>query len=189
MLTGRARLIAAAAILIPAVIYLGMENERRPESSVEQPSPAHQQSDYYIVEARIRDFNDLGLLKQQLSARQLEHQPAMQQTLVIEPKLVLHNNDQPDRIISSQTGVIRDNNEQITLAGNVILQDNPEPRQANKLQTESLLFLPKQNLIQSESRVTLSGKSSTTTATGLKINTDSGILTLLSDVKGVHNVK
>ena len=89
MLTGRARLTAAAAILIPAVIYLGMDNERRPDAAVEQPNPAHQQSDYYIVEARIRDFNDLGLLKQQLSASQLEHQPAMQQTLVVEPELVL----------------------------------------------------------------------------------------------------
>ncbi|BBB27277.1 LPS export ABC transporter periplasmic protein LptC [Amphritea japonica] len=187
MLTGRARLAAAAAILIPAVIYLGMDEERRPNKIKQEPNPAYQQSDYYIINGRIRDYDNHGHLKQQLSSSQLEHQPVQQLILVTNPELQLYSASLPSHKASSASGIIRDNNDSITLDGTVLLQDSPDPQQANILQTESLIFYPQKNLAQTDKKVTITNTTSTTTSVGMTIDTDSGILKLLSEVTGVHN--
>ena len=187
MLTGRARLAAAAAILIPAVIYLGMDEERRPNREKQEPNPAYQQSDYYIINGRIIDYDNTGQLKQQLSSSQLEHQPIQQQTVVTNPMLQLYTNNLPSHKASSINGIIRDNNDSILLAGKVLLQDNPDPAQANALHTELLRFYPQKNLAETDKKVTITNNTSTTTSVGMTIDTDSGILKLLSEVTGVHN--
>ncbi|WP_290702600.1 LPS export ABC transporter periplasmic protein LptC [Amphritea sp.] len=187
MLTGRARLAAAAAILIPAVIYLGMDEERRPNRIKQEPNPAYQLSDYYIINGRIRDYDNTGQLKQQLSSSQLEHQPAQQQILVTNPELQLYADNLPSHKASSLNGIIRDNNDFVTLTGEVLLQDNPDLTQANILRTESLMFYPQQSLVKTDNKITITNSTSTTTSVGMTIDTDSGILKLLSDVTGVHN--
>ncbi|WP_299198635.1 LPS export ABC transporter periplasmic protein LptC [uncultured Amphritea sp.] len=188
MLTGRARLAAAAAILIPAVIYLGMDSERRPIQVKQEPNPAYQQADYYIVNGKIRDFDSTGLLKQQLSSTQLEHQPALQQTVVTNPEMQIFNADQPNRRVSSLKGIISDNNDEVTLEGKVLFQDNSDASIATTLRTDSLTILPQQSIARTDDRVVISNSSGTTTSVGMTIDTDSGILNLLSDVTGVYNV-
>ncbi len=187
MLTGRARLAAATAILIPAVIYLGMDEERRPNRVKQEPNPAYQLSDYYIVNGRIIDYDNIGQLKQQLSSSQLEHHPTQQQTLVTDPVLQLYTDSLPSHKATSLSGIIRDNNDFVTLTGKVILQDNPDPTQANILRTESLMFYPQKHFARTDQKITITNSTSTTTGVGMTIDTDSGILKLLSDVTGVHN--
>ncbi|RTE65921.1 LPS export ABC transporter periplasmic protein LptC [Amphritea opalescens] len=188
MLTGRVRLVAAAAILIPAVIYLGMDTERHPVRLKQAPNPAYQQSDYYIVNGRIRDFAPTGELKHQLSSTQLEHQPAQQQILVTNPEMRIYNGQQPTRKVSSLRGMISDNDDKIELEGEVLFQDSLDPVAANTLKTESLTLLPQENIAKTDEPVTISGPSGTTSSIGMTIDTDSGILNLLSDVNGVYNV-
>ncbi|WP_417224763.1 LPS export ABC transporter periplasmic protein LptC [Amphritea sp.] len=188
MLTGRARLIAAAAILIPAVIYLGMDTERHSVSLKKAPNPAYQQSDYYIVNGRIRDFAPSGQLKQQLSSTQLEHQPASQQILVTNPEMQIYNTQQPTRKISSLRGLISDNDDSVILEGEVLFQDNPNMAVANSLRTETLIIQPQDNIAKTDKLVTITSPSGTTTSVGMTIDTDSGILNLLSDVTGVYHV-
>ncbi|MDO6564062.1 LPS export ABC transporter periplasmic protein LptC [Amphritea sp. 1_MG-2023] len=188
MLTGRARLIAAAAILFPTVIYLGMDTEHHTVLPKEEPNPAYQQADYYIVNGQIRDFSPTGKLKQQLSSTQLEHQPALQQILVTNPEMQIYNAQQPSRKVSSLRGIISDNDDKIVLEGKVLFQDNPDPTQANMLRTESLVILPQENIAKTDQRVTISSRLGVTTSVGMTIDTDSGILNLLSDVTGVYNV-
>ncbi len=188
MLTGRARLVAAAAILIPTVIYLGMDTERRPAQVKQEPNPAYQQADYYIVNGKIRDFDSAGLLRQQLSSTQLEHQPALQRIIVTNPEMQIFNIDQPDRRVSSLKGIISDNNDEVVLQGEVLFLDNGDASIATTLRTDSLTFMPQQGLARSDDRVVISNPSGTTTSVGMTIDTDSGILNLLSDVTGVYNV-
>ncbi|MDX2422746.1 MAG: LPS export ABC transporter periplasmic protein LptC [Amphritea sp.] len=188
MLTGRARLVAAAAILIPAVVYLGMDSERHPVRLKQAPNPAYQQSDYYIVNGRIRDFAPNGALQQQLSSTQLEHQPALQQILVTNPEMLIYNAQQPTRKVSSLRGIISDNDDKVVLEGEVLFQDSPDPAEANTLRTESLVLLPQENIAKTDKPVTISSPSGTTSSVGMTIDTDSGILNLLSDVNGVYNV-
>lgn len=188
MLTGRARLAAAAAILIPTVIYLGMDSERRPDRIREEPNPAYQLADYYIVNGQIRDFDNTGMLKQQLSSTQLEHQPGLQQTVVTNPEMQIYNAQQPSRTVSSLKGVISDSDDEVILDGQVLFQDNADTTIATTLRTESLTILPQQNLARTDERVIISNSSGTTTGVGMTIDTDSGILNLLSDVTGVYNV-
>lgn len=187
MLTGRARLAAAAAILIPAVIYLGMDEERRPNRAKQEPNPAYQQSDYYIINGRIIDYDNNGQLKQLLNSSQLEHQPLQQQTLVKNPVLQLYTNNLPSRKASSLTGMIGDNNDFILLTGKVLLQDNADSALANNLSTELLKLYPQKNQAKTDKKVTITNSSSTTTSVGMTIDTESGILKLLSEVTGVHN--
>ncbi len=187
MLTGRARLAAAAAILIPAVIYLGMDEERRPNKVKQEPNPAYQQSDYYIINGLIKDYDRHGQLKQQLRSSQLEHQPALQQILLKTPEIQLYRINMPSHKASSLHGIIRDNNDTVFLTGEVFLLDNPDPQLANTLNTESLTFYPKQRIARTDKKVTITNSTSTTTSVGMTIDTDSGILKLLSEVTGVHN--
>ena len=188
MLTGRARLAAAAAILIPAVIYLGMDSDGRPDRVREEPNAAYQLADYYIINGQIKDFDSTGMLKQQLSSTQLEHQPELQQTVVTNPEMQIYSADQPNRRVSSLKGVISDNNDEVILDGQVLLQDNADANIATTLKTESLTILPQQNLARTDQRVIISNSAGTTTSVGMTIDTDSGILNLLSEVSGVYNV-
>ncbi|SEQ61574.1 Lipopolysaccharide-assembly, LptC-related [Amphritea atlantica] len=188
MLTGRARLAAAAAILIPAVIYLGMDSERRPDRLKKEPNPAYQLADYYIVNGQIRDYGSTGILQQQLKSTQLEHQPGLQQTVVTNPEMLIYNAHQPNRSVSSLKGIISDSDDEVILDGQVVFQDNAGTEMATTLQTESLTILPQQNLARTDARVVISNSSGTTTSVGMTINTDSGILNLLSEVTGVYHV-
>lgn len=188
MLTGRTRLVAAAAILIPAVIYLGMDTEHHAVSRKKAPNPAYEQSDYYIVNGRIRDFASNGQLKQQLSSTQLEHQPALQQILVTNPEMQIYHLHQPNRKISSLRGRISDNDDSVILEGKVLFQDNPDTTVANTLRTETLIIQPQNNIAKTDKLVTITSPSGTTTSVGMTIDTDSGILNLLSDVTGVYHV-
>lgn len=189
MLTGRIRLVAAAAILIPAVIYLGLDTDHQRSPLKEAPNPAYQQADYYIINGRIRDFAPSGQLKQQLSSTQLEHQPVEQQILVTNPEMQIYSAQQPTRTVSSHKGIISDNDDKVLLEGNVQFQDHPDRALANTLRTEALIYLPQNNIAKTDQPVTISSPSGTMSSVGMTIDTDSGILTLLSDVTGVYNVK
>ncbi len=189
MLSGRIRLIAVIIVMIPVVIYLGLD-EARQTRIVAPPPPndAHQQSDYYIINGSIRDFSTSGSLHQHLESSQLEHQPALQQTLLVNPKLQIFDDRHPTKIATSETGIIADSNELVTLAGKVTLQDHPDPDQASTLKTESLLIYPKKEFAETADPVTLSNQTGTTTAVGMEIDSATGVIKLLSDVKGIHHV-
>ena len=189
MLTGRTRLIIAAGILIPAVIYLGLDEQKKSRFRPDAPSASQQQSDYYIVNGKIRDYSARGALEQQLSARQLEHLPALQQTTVIEPQLTIFDASSPPQSVSSKAGIILDDNSQVTLAGNVVLQNNPDQSRATILTTEALLFFPQKDLIQTDRPVVLTSPIGKTTATGMTIDTRHSKIDLLSKVKGIYHVQ
>lgn len=189
MLTGRTRLIIAAGILIPTVIYLGLDEPKKSRLSPDAPSATQQQSDYYIVNGKIRDYSAQGTLEQQLSALQLEHLPALQQTTVIAPQLTIFDADTPPQSISSKAGIILDDNSQVTLAGSVVLQNNPDKSQATILTTEALLFFPQKDLIETDRPVVLISPAGKTTATGMTIDTRHSKIDLLSEVKGIYHVQ
>lgn len=187
MLSGRARLTTVIILMIPVSIYLGLD-EARQTRIISPPNEAHHQSDYYIIEGRIRDYNSAGMLQQQLKSSQLEHQPASQQTLLENPQLQMFDARYPTKIMTSQTGVIADSNEQVTLSGDVVLRDNPDPALASTLRTESLQIYPRKEFAETDKPVTLSDQAGTTTATGMTINAATGVIELLSEVKGIHHV-
>lgn len=184
----RVRLFIFIMLMIPVLVYLGLDEARQTRTVIATPNAAHQQSDYYIIDGRIQDFDESGLLHQRLAATQLEHQPDLQQTLLVNPVLALFDPDHPTKTITSLTGVAADSNELITLAGDVVVQDNPEPDQARILKTQSLLIYPREERAETAEPVTLSTPSDTTTAVGMTIDSASGVVELLSNVKGIHHV-
>ncbi len=187
MLTGRARLAAAALILAPALLYLGLDDTTQQQSSAPQPETVLQQSDYYLVKARIREYAQDGLLKQQLSAEQLEHQPQQQQLLAVAPKIRLFSAGKPPVDISSLNGVMLDHQDLISLTGQVFIQDNPDRQQASTIEAEALTIYPDKKFAHTDTKVTLSNSTGVTTAVGMTADFNSKTIELLSQVKGLHN--
>lgn len=187
MLTGRTRLATAALILIPALVYLGLEDDGQTLTTIEQPNPAHQQSDFYIINGNITDFTATGERKQNLLTKQLEHQPDLEQVLTIEPQLTLFSSDREPVTLSSVSGIISDNHDIVSLAGNVIFRDHPDENQANIMTTESLLIYPEKDFAETDKKVTLSNSTGVTTGVGMKSSFKSRTIELRSNVKGIHH--
>ncbi|WP_432470695.1 LPS export ABC transporter periplasmic protein LptC [Amphritea sp. HPY] len=188
MLTGRARLATAALILTPVLIYQGLDDKSQKSSDVPEPSPAHQQSDFYIIDAAIDDYSVTGQLKQKLRTSQLEHQPQLQQVLTVEPQLTLFATDREPVTLSSLSGVMSDQQDIVNLAGSVTIQDHPDSQEANIMTTESLMIFPDKGFAETDKKVTLSNKMGKTTGVGMKTTFDTRTIELRSQVKGIHNV-
>ncbi|MEH6576368.1 MAG: LPS export ABC transporter periplasmic protein LptC [Amphritea sp.] len=187
MLTGRIRLAAAALILAPALLYLGLEDASQQPFNARPSDPVLQQSDYYIIKGRISDYASDGSMKQRLNAEQLEHQPQSEQLLAVSPQLRIFSANKAPIDISSLTGVMSDNSNIINLNGQVLIQDTPQQSQSVTVETESLQIFPNKKFAQTDSKVTLSNSTGVTTGIGMKAYFDSRTIELLSQVKGSYN--
>lgn len=188
MLTGRARLATAALILTPVLIYQGLNDQSQKTSNIPEPSPAHQQSDFYIIDATIDDYGVTGQLKQKLQTSQLEHHPQLQQVLTVAPLLTLFATDREPVTLSSLSGLMSDQQDIISLVGSVRVQDHPDSQKANIMTTESLMIYPDKGFAETDKKVTLTNKMGSTNGVGMKTTFDTRTIELRSQVKGIHNV-
>jgi LPS export ABC transporter protein LptC len=112
--------------------------------------------------------------------------------------IITHSQPNNVVIITSQQGQsLKD--ELITLSGNVIIKQIstesalPEGQQGNKTQnsilsTEHITYNASNGELQTDAKVLLTQPNSSTTATGLKANLETGQYQLLNDVQGIYYI-
>ncbi|WP_415888929.1 LPS export ABC transporter periplasmic protein LptC [Neptuniibacter sp. SY11_33] len=183
-LSSKLRIIIAAAILIPILLYWGFSGS--PQEHGTPKAPLSEKMDYFVDQAAVKEWDINGKLKQELTTPRLEHSPKEKQNFLIEPKSNLYRSDNSAVNISSETGTVQDDNNRIDLAGNVIVIDNSDARSSKKLTTQALTIYPKKDIAETDLPVNLETERTLMQGTGMDINFNTRVLNLHSRVQGTH---
>ncbi len=189
MLSSRTRLILAASLLAPVLLYWGAG--RAPtETPLPALTPGDAATDYYLRDAKIRQFDHQGLLHQELSSPRLEHFPEPGVLRAQSPDIVLFaSKDQDQVVIRAQQGQMLDSNEQIDLSGDVSVTKSPASGADLRLETQTLTLIPSQQFVETDAAVTLFSRGGETRANGMKAHLNTRKVELLSDVEGRYEGK
>ncbi len=127
-----------------------------------------------------------------LQTKSFRYHETLQQSDFTQP-LITHSQPNNVVIIKSQQGQSF-NDELIRLSGNVIIKQISTPtdtQQNNKTQnsilsTEHITYNASKAELQTDAKVLITQPTSSTTATGLKANLETGRYQLLNDVQGIY---
>lgn len=184
MLSSRSRLILATAMLTPVLLYWGAT--RGPsESGVRELEGDVVDTDFYLRDARIQQFDSSGRLHQELRSPELEHYPDPGLLEAEAPKMLMFREETGGQVrVEATRGTLLDSNERIDLSGDVRLFDEPEHGDALRLETPSLTLLPERQYAETDERVRLLSSHGETVARGMKAYLNERKVELMSDVEG-----
>ncbi|NVK44120.1 MAG: LPS export ABC transporter periplasmic protein LptC [Oceanospirillaceae bacterium] len=184
MLSSRARLVLATALLAPVLLYWGFD--RGPsESAVPELEGDVTNTDFYLRDARIQQFDGNGRLHQELRSPELEHYPEPGLLQAGTPKIEIFREEGGGRVrIEAAQGMLLDSNERVDLSGDVRLYDEPEGGEPLKLETTTLTLLPDQQIAETDAAVRILGQRGETRAQGMKAYLEERKVELLSEVEG-----
>lgn len=183
-LSHRQRLIIAAFILVPALLYWGFAET--PQEASTSHSDLSDKMDYFIDRAKTREWDIDGTLKREMESVRVEHNPKAKLNYLTSPKSITFREDNSQIKVTSNTGTILDDNSRTDLAGNVIVHDNPTSQSGTVLSTEALSIYPKDDFAETDKPVTISSANGNLKGVGMDLQFEDRILNLHSDVKGTH---
>jgi len=184
-LRNRIRLIIAALILIPILLYWGYSGT--PQEASNDITQLTGRIDYYVDNAHTREWDEAGMLKRTITATKIEHDPQAEVNYLTYPKSISFRSDRSQVQITSEKGVALDDNSRTDLAGNVIVHDNPTSASSVKLVTERLSIYPKDDFAETDQPVTISSASGNLKGTGMDLHLEKQVLNLHSNVKGIYH--
>ncbi len=189
MLSSRTRLVLATALLAPILLYWGAGHAPT-ETHAPDIAPGAADTDYYLRDATIREFDARGELHQELRSPQLEHYPGPGELRAQAPDIVLFRNETRDEVlISAEQGLMLDSDEQVTLNGAVKVLSQSANAAPLRLETQTLSLMPSQQYIETDTAVTLYSQGGETRANGMKAYLNTRQVELLSDVEGRYETK
>ncbi|WP_286237297.1 LPS export ABC transporter periplasmic protein LptC [Neptuniibacter halophilus] len=183
-LANRLRLILAALILVPVLLYWGISDS--PQESVSR-APLTDQMDYFIDQGKLREWQSEGQLQRQLSTIRLEHYPAEQASHLQQPKTLSYREDGSRVRVTANKGVSLDDNSRTDLAGDVRVHDNPDTPTATILKTEQLAIFHQLDRAETDLPVTIESANSILQGVGMDVEFNSRVMNLHSQVEGTHN--
>ncbi|MFT6352148.1 LPS export ABC transporter periplasmic protein LptC [Neptuniibacter pectenicola] len=184
-LSNKIRVGLAAVILIPVLLYWGFASSPN-ETERENVSLLHGM-DYFVETAVIQEWDAEGKLLRTLHTDQLEHYPNLKLSTLDKPESISIRKDYSKVKITSDTGTVLDDNNQTNLAGNVIVNDNPDSTSATILSTEQLTIYPNRDYAETDEPVNIVSSQSILKGVGMDIDFNTRILNLHSRVEGSHD--
>lgn len=149
------------------------------------PPMAKQAEDLIIDHVNLVKMNENGLPHYQLLSPQVKHHQGTYTTDIQSPDLSLFDAPKmPWRMVAKQ-GAATENFEQVLLTGNVVITQAVGPNNpANSVNTASLLVYPKRKFATTDQLVLMTQALQQLQGVGMQADFTSGVLTLLSKVKG-----
>lgn len=184
-LSSRTRIVLAATILVPVLLYWGFAGSPSPKS--EAHSALSGQIDYFIEGAEVKEWDETGKLQRVMTSTRIEHDPSSSTHKITHPVSNHYRNDGTYSQITAEHGVSLDDNSRTDLAGNVIVNDNPESSTAITLNTEKLSVFPPKDYAETDAAVVIKSRSSKLEGVGMDLNFNARTLNLHSRVEGIHH--
>ncbi len=183
-LTNKIRIWLTALILIPVLLYWGFASS--PNESREQNNGLSDSMDYFVDKAVIKEWDNNGHPQQKLVTTRLEHDPTTKQSQLDKPKSLIYRDNNSRVQITSDSGIVLDDNNRTDLEGNVVVNDNSDPKSATVLKTDQLSVYPKKDYAETDQAVTIESQLSRMEGVGMDIQFNDRILNLHSRVEGTH---
>lgn len=184
-LSSKLRLILAATILIPVLLYWGFSGS--PHEGDKSTSPLTDKMDYFVDGAKIREWQKDGDLQRGLETIRLEHNPKREHSELTTPRSIHYRDNGTQLLTTSDTGITLDDNSRTDLAGNVIVHDNPDSLSGTTLKTEHLTIYPEKDFAETDQPVVIESPETIMAGVGMDIEFNNRIMNLHNQVKGTHD--
>lgn len=147
-------------------------------------SVSQSEADYYGKQLQHRRYGSGGLLQQTLLSQRSTHDPATQQTLLVQPIILTRDDQQQVWRVTATQGHISDNTNLIELSEAV--QIDSQPTQANQqfltITTDRLVYSPDDTSAWSDVPVHLNTNTGSSDASGMKLDLNRQRLELIGKV-------
>ncbi len=160
--------------------------EKKPATAdIELPT-----ADGYMLNTETLQHDKQGHISYNLKTEQIRYFESGQRFELDKPRIVATDIDNPDKPwhLDANSGEIARGGEEITLTDNVYARQKLTPQSKNELLTSQLIYLPDQNTLKSQRKVTIITPQGKTTGVGMNANLKQERYELLSEVKGTHRV-
>lgn len=178
----RIRLILAAALLVPILLYWGAGNTPSERLS---GTAADAGIDSFMKDATVVKYDQTGKVQQALHASSIEHR--QNTNYFTAPSLQRNLADSGQMSIHARQGQMDDNQQQLDLLGKVELYNKPATGETQQLSSERMTYYPQHHQAETSAPVAFLTPGHRITAVGLKADLAKGQIDLLSEVKGLHN--
>ncbi len=186
MLSQRQRLLITAALVAAPLLWWGLITPTTDAPSVSDT--AAEQVDFFIRSAEITRWRDDGAIGQVLTTPLMQHYPEQAAMQLENPVTRVPGSGGGHYLLSADRGTLPDTQDQILLAGNVELHDNPAAGPSGLMTTDQLTLYPPRDYAHTDDPVRMQRGADTTSATGMDLFFDQQRIDLLSDVKGEYHV-
>lgn len=146
--------------------------------------PTNHQTDFYLVKATSRQFDEHGLLDSELYSDTVDHYPGRNLAELSNPEIKFYKNGEHTWTITSQSGIVHGGGEQVDFSQRVVI--NSDDKQAT-LKTPFLTAYPNRKFAETDKPVTLVNPKGFTRAIGMTANLENKQVNLLKQVRGQYN--
>ena len=145
--------------------------------------------DYYMINATITQYDEVGMLSSKITAQRFTHIQEFGTTDMLQPRFNIYiTGDDSAWFGKADEGLILDSGAQVNLTGNALVTNGPDIDRPLSLTSQSLRLFPQQNYAESDEQASLLSKYSHLTGTGMQLTLDTQRLLLLNQVKGSHSM-
>lgn len=169
-------IVLALLIVILSVSWWPNATQETQKQSKDMPL----KSDYFIKQVKVKNYDQNGLLENQLTAEKLEHFKTNQTSAVIQPKIQLRKDKSSNWSVSAASGTLDHKNNQIILRDSVVIEQSSaqviKPSndtasiQQTRIEAKSLNFDLNNNLASTPQNVSILSNNFTTISDSMFID-------------------
>lgn len=178
----RIRLMLAAMLLVPALLYWGAGNTPSERISTAAPDVGVRS---FVKGASITQYTTQGQIQERLRAAGIEYRQQTQ--YLTEPALVRYTSNRSAITVNAQRGTLHDDNARLDLSGDVFIRNLVDTGQTQELSAPEMTWLPNENRAETSTSVIYQTEGHRVTAVGMKADMNTNRVELLSKVKGLHS--
>ena len=152
--------------------------------------PSRHDPDYIVEKLAAVRMGESGSVDYSLSAAKMVHYPDDDTTLLTSPKFISYTSSKATVTITSSEGVVSSKGEHVYFQDDVRVTRAPQEGSGELLmRTDFLHVAPDYHIAKTDRSVTLSDdtNTSTVTAVGLEMNSETRVIKLLSNVRGRYD--
>jgi lipopolysaccharide export system protein LptC len=162
------------------------------DQAVQLPAPTsgvvkRHDPDYFVDGLTAVRMNTQGKVSYTLSADKMLHYPDDDTTRLTKPRWVSLGEGKAPVTITAEQALLSSNGENVYFEDNVRVVREPSGKQSRLLlETNFLHVIPDQDIAKTDRPVRITDANTVVNAVGLELNSETRILKLLSNVKGVY---
>jgi lipopolysaccharide export system protein LptC len=150
--------------------------------------PSRHDPDYIVEKLTGVHMGETGAARYVLSAEKLVHYPDDDTTLLTAPKLVSYASPKAAVTVTASDGVVSAKGDHVYFQDDVrVTRAAHEGASELVMRTTFLHVVPDQQIARTDRTVTINDDANTVTAEGLEMNNETGVIKLLSNVRGSYD--
>ena len=150
--------------------------------------PSRHDPDFIVDRLTAVSMNAAGIASYTLSAARMTHYPDDDSTLLMDPTFVSYGSAKAPVTITSSEGVVSGRGDHVYFQDNVrVTRAAYENSSELVLRTSFLHVVPDKHIALTDRSVTITDATTVVTAEGFELNSETGVIKLMSKVRGTYD--